>query len=317
MYNIIKQGYKIPIHTKGEIEMEEYIRLFIIYLQTVKLASLNTVQSYERDLKFFVNFLNSINITKVQDIDEKIIKQYLDHMRANGNKSTATISRTLAAIRAFCQYLVKEEIIAQNPANIVELPKINKRIPKILTEHQIDLLLNQPNANDIKGIRDRAMLELLYATGIRVSELIDLKMTDINLQQGYIVCRDEHKERVIPVGKTAIAAMKKYLTQVRHVLIRDNSETHLFVNCNGKKMTRQGFWKILKTYSKNLNLDEEITPRMLRHSFAAHLMQNGANLKSVQQMLGHSDISTTQVYTQLNKESANLKEVYSKAHPRA
>lgn len=297
--------------------MEEYIRLFIIYLQSVKLASMNTVQSYERDLKFFLKFLDSMAVKNVENIDENIIKQYLDYMKSSCNKSTATISRTLAAIRAFCQYLVKEEIISQNPANIVELPKINKKIPKILTEQQIDLLLSQPSASDIKGIRDRAMLELLYATGIRVSELIDLNITDINLQQGYIICRDEHKERIIPIGKSAIATVKKYLTQVRHVLLRDNSETHLFVNCNGKKMTRQGFWKILKTYSKNMNLDEEITPRMLRHSFAAHLMQNGANLKSVQQMLGHSDISTTQVYTQLSKENATLKEVYSKAHPRA
>lgn len=297
--------------------MEEYIRLFIIYLQSVKLASMNTVQSYERDLKFFLKFLDSMAVKNVEDIDENIIKQYLDYMKSSCNKSTATISRTLAAIRAFCQYLVKEEILSQNPANIVELPKINKKIPKILTEEQIDLLLNQPSANDIKGIRDKAMLELLYATGIRVSELIELNTTDINLQQGYIICRDEHKERIIPIGKSAIAAVKKYLTQVRHVLLRDNSETHLFVNCNGKKMTRQGFWKILKTYSKNMNLDEEITPRMLRHSFAAHLMQNGANLKSVQQMLGHSDISTTQVYTQLSKDNATLKEVYSKAHPRA
>ncbi len=297
--------------------MEEYIRLFIIYLQSVKLASMNTVQSYERDLKYFLKFLETLQVRNVESIDEKIINQYLDYMKSSCNKSTATISRTLAAIRAFCQYLVKEEIIMQNPANIVELPKISKKIPKILTEQQIDLLLNQPNANDIKGIRDRAMLELLYASGIRVSELIELNTTDINLQQGYIICRDDHKERIIPIGKSAIAAVKKYLTQVRHVLLRDNSETHLFVNCNGKKMTRQGFWKILKIYSKNMVLDDEITPRMLRHSFAAHLMQNGANLKSVQQMLGHSDISTTQVYTQLNKENATLKEVYSKAHPRA
>jgi integrase/recombinase XerD len=296
--------------------MQEYIALFLYYLKDVKSASNNTVQSYERDLKYFLKYLEQAHITSIGQLTDKHVHLYLESMK-NAQKSTATISRTLASIRAFCQYLVKEEIINQNPAHIITLPKINKRVPRILTEEQITRLLEQPNINDIKGIRDKAMLEVLYATGIRVSELIGLRVTDINLQQGYIICRDSQKERTIPIGKSAINSLNQYLIQVRHILLRENANNCLFVNCNGHHMTRQGFWKILKNYSKCLNISEDITPHMLRHSFAAHLVQNGANLKSVQQMLGHSDISTTQIYTQLNKETEELKVVYNKSHPRA
>ena len=296
--------------------MQEYITLFLYYLKDIKGASSNTIQSYERDLKYFVKFLKEAGITDVKELSDTHISQYLETMRDN-QKSTATISRTLASLRAFCQYLLKEGILVQNPARVIALPKIEKRIPKILTEEQITKLLDQPNMNDMKGIRDRAMLEVLYATGIRVSELIGLRVTDVNLQQGYIICRDSQKERTIPIGKSAIQALNRYLVQVRHVLLRDNADNCLFVNFNGHHMTRQGFWKILKNYSKCLGISEDITPHMLRHSFAAHLVQNGANLKSVQQMLGHSDISTTQVYMQLGKETEDLKDIYNKSHPRA
>ncbi len=296
--------------------MQEYITLFLYYLKDVKSASNNTVQSYARDLKYFINYLGQINSTDSIAFTDKDINAYLESMR-NVGKSNATISRTLASIRAFCQYLIYQQVISENPAHIIALPKVDKKVPKVLTEDQITRLLDQPNINDIKGIRDRAMLELLYATGIRVSELIGLKITDINLQQGYIICRDSQKERTIPIGKSAVTALNQYLVQVRYVLLRDHTDKCLFVNCNGHGMTRQGFWKILKNYSKALNISEHITPHMLRHSFAAHLVQNGANLKSVQQMLGHSDISTTQVYRQLNKETEDLKDVYNKSHPRA
>ena len=296
--------------------MQEYITLFLYYLKDVKRASNNTIQSYERDLKYFLKYIEEINITHAEQITDMHIDKYLEIMK-NDQKSTATISRALASLRAFCQYLVKQQVLSENPARIIALPKVDKRMPKILTQEQITQLLEQPNINDIKGIRDRAMLEVLYATGIRVSELIGLKVTDVNLQQGYIICRDFQKERTIPIGKTAIHALNQYLVQVRHVLLRDHSNNCLFVNCNGHPMTRQGFWKILKNYSKCLNISEDITPHMLRHSFAAHLVQNGANLKSVQQMLGHSDISTTQVYMQLSKEAEELKNVYNKSHPRA
>ncbi|PHV71142.1 site-specific tyrosine recombinase XerD [Sporanaerobium hydrogeniformans] len=296
--------------------MEENVALFLNYLKNVKMSSSNTIQSYERDLKYFIQYLETCQIGEVSELTSEIIDAYLKD-RKEHQKSMATVSRTLASIRAFCQYLMKEGLLEQNPARVIALPKIEKKAPKILSQAQIILLLEQPNVKSIKGIRDRAMLELLYATGIRVSELVALRVADINLQQGYIICRDAHKERTIPIGKSAIAALQVYLSEVRYILLKDNRETSLFVNCNGNPMTRQGFWKILKTYAKYADITEDITPHMLRHSFAAHLVQNGANLKSVQQMLGHSDISTTQVYMHLNKETEELKNVYNKSHPRA
>lgn len=274
--------------------------LFLAYLRDVKHSSKNTIQSYERDLKYFFKFLEENNIDQMSTINSEWIEQYMDSMK-QANKSDSTISRTLASIRALFFYLIKEEKADENPAIAVAMPKITKKIPKILTENEILLLLNEPHVEDIKGIRDKAMLELLYATGIRVSELITLKLTDINIHQGYILCRDINKERCIPIGKPAITALKNYLGDVRYAMVKDQEEESLFVNCNGVPLTRQGFWKILKTYAKNANITKEITPHMLRHSFAAHLIQHGANLKSVQQMLGHSDISTTQVYMQIAK----------------
>lgn len=296
--------------------MEEYIASFLYYLKHIKRASDNTIQSYERDLRYFEHYLSEQGKTEIECLTDQQIKVYLEHMK-DEEKSTSTISRTLASIRAFCQYLVKEQLLSENPARLIALPKIEKKAPRILTQEQIGCLLDQPNKKDTKGIRDRAMMELLYATGIRVSELISLRTTDVNLQQGYIICRDAQKERTIPIGKSAISALNMYLGEVRHILIRSANDKTLFVNCNGYPMTRQGFWKILKTYANSAHIQGEITPHMLRHSFAAHLVQNGANLKSVQQMLGHSDISTTQVYMHLNKETEALIDVYNKAHPRA
>lgn len=296
--------------------MDDYIASFLYYLKNIKCASDNTVQSYERDLKYFESFMLKTETVEIQSLTDNQIKVYLEHMKEDG-KSTATISRTLASIRAFYQYLVKERVIEQNPARLIALPKIEKKVPRILSQEQIIALLEQPSKKEPKGIRDRAMLELLYATGIRVSELISLRITDINLQQGYIMCRDANKERTIPIGKSAISALSTYLADVRHILIRNTNDKILFVNCNGYPMTRQGFWKILKTYAGQAHIQGEITPHMLRHSFAAHLVQNGANLRSVQHMLGHSDISTTQVYVNLNKETEDLMDVYHKTHPRA
>lgn len=281
--------------------MEESIASFLYYLEHVKGASSNTIQSYQRDLKYLQNFLSHRDKARIDHLTEQEIQVYLDELEEN-HKSAATISRTLAAIRAFYQYLMHENKLSDNPAKHIALPKIEKRVPRILSEEQINYLLDQPSRKEPKGIRDRAMMELLYATGIRVSELIALKVTDINLQQGYIICRDEHKERTIPIGKAAIHTLEAYLGEVRYILIKDSSDNTLFVNCNGYPMTRQGFWKILKTYAHAAHIKEEITPHMLRHSFAAHLVQNGANLKSIQQMLGHSDISTTQMYQHLNEE---------------
>lgn len=279
--------------------MEEHITSFLYYLEHIKGASSNTVQSYKRDLKYLEKYLESCHKEGIEQLEERDIETYLEDLKEH-QKSAATVSRTLAAIRAFYQYLVKEEKVLDNPAEKIVLPRIKKKAPRILNKEQIMALLEQPDCEDIKGIRDRAMLELLYATGIRVSELISLKITDINLQQGYIMCCDAQKERRIPIGKTAIIPLQIYLGEVRHILLKGHSDSTLFVNCNGYPMTRQGFWKILKSYAHAADIKEEITPHMLRHSFAAHLVQKGTNLKFVQQMLGHSDISTTQVYRRLN-----------------
>lgn len=277
--------------------MGEYIEAFLVYLAKVKQASPNTIQSYQRDLKYFSKYLFKINRLNVKDVSKEEIDKYLEHLK--DTKSLATISRALAAIRAFYCYLVTVKILDQNPTLEISLPKIVKRVPQILTQEEIEILLKQPCASDLKGIRDKAMLELLYATGIRVSELIALKLKDVNLQQGYIICRQSIKERSIPIGEPAIRALRSYIDKVRPCMTKPTCEMFLFVNCNGYRLTRQGFWKILKSYAKSARISREITPHMMRHSFAAHLIQNGANLKSVQQMLGHSDITTTQVYTQL------------------
>lgn len=274
--------------------------LFLEYLEKTKKSSKNTIQSYERDLKYFFGSLREKNINNINEINEQSIKQYIEDLQKL-QKSSATILRALASIRAFFSYLIHLEKVDQNPTLNIILPKVTKKAPKILTEKEIIQLLDQPYTKETKGIRDKAMLELLYATGIRVSELIHLQVNDVDINQGYILCRDNHKERVIPLGKNALTALKHYLNDVRYRMIRNQEETSLFVNCNGLPLTRQGFWKILKSYAKRANINTEITPHMLRHSFAAHLIQQGANLKAVQQMLGHSDISTTQVYVQMAK----------------
>ena len=279
--------------------MQEYVDKFLFFLKEERGASFNTIQSYQRDLKYFLKYLQGIGVQDVVEITTEVINTYLEGLKQD--KSSATISRNLASIRTFFCYLTREGACIENPAATILLPRIDKKVPKILTEEEVSLLLGQPTTTDIKGIRDKAMLELLYATGIRVSELISLKTGDVNVQQGYIICRDNIKERCIPIGAPAITAIKLYLVEARPLMIKSNDQECFFVNCNGKQLTRQGFWKILKNHAKNAAITTEITPHMLRHSFAAHLIQNGANLKSVQQMLGHSDISTTQIYTQITK----------------
>lgn len=217
-------------------------------------------------------------------------------------------------MRAFFQYCCQHGLLSENPADILKAPKIEKKMPGILTVEEVDLLLNQPKENTAKGVRDKAMLELLYATGIRVSELIGLKLENINLRLGYITCEASEKERVIPFGSAAKKAVREYLEQAREELLNHKESDCLFVNCSGKPMSRQGFWKVLKTYAASAGIQQDITPHTLRHSFAAHLVQNGADLKSVQEMLGHSDISTTQIY--LNMNVNKIRDVYLKAHPR-
>ncbi|NLM12672.1 MAG: site-specific tyrosine recombinase XerD [Epulopiscium sp.] len=296
--------------------MEEVVEKYAVYLRDVKGASENTILSYQRDLRHFIRFLKDSGVKKIQDVNRTNITAYLLNLQKRG-RSTSTISRNIASIRSFFQFLQKTNVIQEDLTQDLESPKIEKKLPEILSIQEVDLLLRQPNEKDLKGIRDKAMLEVLYATGIRVSELICLEESDVNLTLEYIKCTDSNhsRERIIPLGASAVKALRLYLEKVRFAMIRDPKESALFVNCNGKPMTRQGFWKIIKVYSKKANINKEITPHMLRHSFAAHLVANGADLQSVQEMLGHSDISTTQIYAQLNRN--RLKEVYLKAHPRA
>lgn len=287
---------------------------FSTYLKEVKKASNNTVLSYMRDLQGFYNFLQTLGVKRPIDINQTNVMAYVYTMQSN-NKAGATVSRSIASLRAFFAFLVREGVVTESPVKDVESPKVERKIPEILSIERVELLLNQPSATDAKGIRDKAMLETLYATGIRVSELITLQLSDINIPLEYIRCGKEGKNRVIPIGTQAKVALKKYIEKSRKDLILKETESVLFVNCNGKPMTRQGFWKIIKNYAKQAEIHEDITPHMLRHSFAAHLIENGADLKSVQEMLGHSDISTTQIYTKLTNQK--LKSVYASAHPRA
>ena len=231
------------------------------------------------------------------------------------NKKESTISRSLASIRSFYQYLIRVKKIKKDPTMTIESPKINKRTPNILTSKEVELLLDQPKDVDLKGTRDKAMLEFAYATGMRVTEMISLDIDDVKLDEGYVVCRGRSKSRNIPLGSMSLKALKEYIDDARPYLIRDESEEALFVNVNGTRLTRQGFWKIVKYYKEQAHIEKDITPHVLRHSFATHLLQNGADLKAIQTMLGHSDISSTQVYMQF--QDPGIKNEYKKAHPRA
>ena len=254
---------------------------------------------------------NSINYLKA---DENKIKEYLQYLQEIGKKSS-TISRSLASIRSFYQFLIRTKLIKEDPTVNIQSPKIEKRVPSILTSKEIELLLDQPKDVDLKGTRDKAMLEFAYATGMRVTEIISLDIDDVNLEEGYVVCRFGSKQRNIPLGSLSLKALKEYIEESRPYLIRDENVKALFVNINGKRLTRQGFWKIVKYYKEQAHITKDITPHVLRHSFATHLLQNGADLKAIQMMLGHSDISSTQVYMQFQDEG--IKNVYRKAHPRA
>lgn len=294
--------------------MEIAIQNFISYLHNTKKTSGNTEVSYERDLKKMMQyFVGEQNIGEVSQITETSLNSYMLYLERN-HFAASTVSRSVASMRAFFQYLYKEHLITADPAEHLKPPKVEKKMPEILSVEEVDLLLRQPSAATPKGIRDKAMLEMLYATGIRVSELINLKLSDVNLTVGYITCRDAEKERIIPFGNAAKKALQAYLNGVRDSFIHDDSCKELFTNCSGKLMSRQGFWKVLKAYAKSAGIEKDITPHTLRHSFAAHLVQNGADLKSVQEMMGHSDISTTQMY--LNMNVHKIRDVYAKAHPR-
>ncbi len=293
--------------------MEKQIELFLDFIKNEKKLSDNTFQSYKRDILQYKEYID-VNNLDYSKANEGNIKDYLTYL-GDLNKKATTISRHLASIRLFYQYLLKFNKVQEDPTSNVQAPKIDKKAPSILTSEEVTLLLNQPKNVDLKGIRDKAMLEFAYATGMRVTEIISLNVSDINLEEGVVNCKTRTKTRTIPLGKISLNALKEYVENVRDILIKDENEQALFVNINGKRLTRQGVWKIVKFYKEQAHITKEITPHVLRHSFATHLLQNGADLKSIQTMLGHSDISSTQVYMQFQDES--LKNIYRKAHPRA
>lgn len=294
--------------------MYEMIEKFVIYLTDVKKSSMNTVLSYRRDLVKFNKFMEDQGITDVAKMNPTSLNSYMLHMERE-QFATSTISRNIATLKAYFGFLYRDGYITMDPTLQLKAPKIEKKMPEVLSMKEVDMLLGQPSMNTNKGIRDKAMLELLYATGIRVSELVTLKLADVNLNAAYIHCQDASHERIIPFGNVAKIALKNYIRDARPAMIESDTEEVLFTNCNGTPMSRQGFWKLLKKYAKNAGIQTDITPHTLRHSFAAHLVENGADLRSVQEMLGHSDISTTQIYARMNNR--RIKEVYSKAHPRA
>ena len=293
--------------------MEKQIKLFLEFLQNDKKVSDNTLQSYRRDIVYFYKYIeaNKLNYSKIKEDD---IKKYLEYLQEVGKKSS-TISRNLASIRSFYQFLIRNKKVKQDPTASIQSPKVEKKAPSVLTAQEVELLLDQPKDVDLKGTRDKAMLEFAYATGMRVTEIISLNMEDVNLEEVYVVCKNGSKERRIPLGTMSLKALKEYIEEARPVLIKDENTKALFVNINGQRLTRQGFWKIVKFYKEQAHITKDITPHVLRHSFATHLLQNGADLKAIQTMLGHSDISSTQIYMKF--QDAGLKNVYKKAHPRA
>lgn len=300
--------------TDGVIEyMEDKIQEFIVYLREVKKTSENTVLSYERDLRKFNKYCLEVGITDVNQITTTGLNSYVLYLEKQGLKP-ATISRGIASLKAFWHFLQKEGYVKQDIAEDLKAPKVEKKMPSILSQEETARLLNETNGTSPKELRDGAMLELLYATGIRVSELISLRLEDVNLKMEYITCRDGNKERIVPFGNVAKKKLQVYLSEGRPELATQESSNYLFTNCSGHVMSRQGFWKLVKSYGKKAGITTELTPHTLRHSFAMHLVSNGADLHSVQEMLGHSDISTTQIYANMNQ--SRIREVYAKAHPR-
>lgn len=294
--------------------MLESITVFCDYLKNERKLSKNTLDSYARDLRKFHEFLEEHSIDSHLDVSDNTVLTYQFYLQ-NLGRSAATVSRNLATLRTFFGYLLDEGLITKNPTRKLVSPKAERKMPKILTLGEVDRLLNQPDIQSDTGKRDRAMLELLYASGIRVTEMVSLNMDDINTDIGYIRCKNERsKDRIIPIGKMAKDAVSDYMDISREKLLKAETNA-LFVNYYGKRLTRQGFWKIVKRYTQMAEIEKPITPHTLRHSFATHLIQNGADLKSVQEMLGHSDISTTQMYIELSR--SRIQEVYNKAHPRA
>lgn len=294
--------------------MLNLIRAYENYLTKVKLASSNTVSSYMRDIRLFAAWLRETEDIDVIDATQLNISDHLAQLEEEG-RSVATISRNLASLKNFYSYVVSSGFLEKNPAGEIHVDRGEKKLPQILTGREIEILLAQPVCMDAKGYRDKAMLEVMYATGMRVTELIELDVDDVNLEQGIIKCNGAKKSRIIPLYPAALRALTNYLNDVRRTMVASDEERALFVNINGLRMSRQGFWKILKYYQSTAHIEKTITPHTLRHSFAVHLLENGADLGSLQELMGHSDISSTQMYTQMVNQK--LKSVYEKCHPKA
>ena len=292
----------------------EVIEIFEKYLVNDKKASANTLSSYMRDIRKYCDYLEIHTEETIVSASEDDVHEYIDYLRASG-KSIATVSRNIASLKCLYTHLCIKQIVKVNPAMKLVPDKGAQKLPQILTSKEVELLLDQPQCIDAKGYRDKAMLELLYATGIRVTELIDLNIGDVNLNAGVVRCQSRNRERFIPLYPAAVKAVSEYITLVRPQMIATPDEQSLFVYVSGVRMSRQGFWKIIKFYQKKAGIEKDITPHTLRHSFAAHLLENGADIHAIQEMLGHADISSTQVYSHLIKKQ--LKDVYNKAHPRA
>lgn len=294
--------------------MLDLIQAYEKYLAKVKHASANTIASYMRDIRQFSQWLNQTEGIDVIDASQLNIQAYMQHQQSEA-RSNATISRSLASLKNFYQYLVSSGFLEKTPVFDLHVDRGEKKLPQILTGREIELLLAQPVCVDNKGYRDKAMLEVMYATGIRVTELINLDIDDVNLEVGIIKCNGTKKSRSIPLYPMALRALSIYIREIRASMIQDSDETALFVNVSGVRMSRQGFWKILKHYQEMAHIEKEITPHTLRHSFAVHLLENGADLGSLQELMGHCDVSSTQLYTQMVNQK--LKSVYDKCHPKA
>lgn len=291
----------------------EFLTGYKEYLTTEKNASANTLSSYLRDVGQYLDWLKTEGLSVEMTVQEDT-ERYIKHLTGLG-RSVATVTRSLASLKSFYSYLMWAGLVSSNPAKGITPAKVERKLPQVLTNKEVDLFLDQPDPRDPKGCRDKAMLELLYATGIRVTELIGLDLVHVNLSVGFIRCASRGKERIIPIYPAAVRALSDYIDHVRPQMIEHPDEKALFVNMSGERMSRQGFWKIIKYYQDKAGIQKDVTAHTLRHSFAAHLLENGADLRSIQEMLGHADISSTQIYAQL--VSQKIKDVYNKAHPRA
>lgn len=294
--------------------MNTYVKEYTSFMTDIRHKSLNTVESYKRDVTQYISYLDGTGVTDISYTTKTTVLSYLLYLQKEG-RASSTVSRTLASLRSYYLFMMQNGVVKSNPTSNLEAPHVEKKIPKILSGEEVELLLEQPKNCDNKGIRDKAMLELLYATGIRVSELITLDVSDVNVPMSFVRCKGGKKERIIPMGHQAKDALENYINNVRKYMVKDENETALFVNCSGARLSRQGFWKLIKYYQHIAGIETDITPHTLRHSFAAHLLENGADLHSIQEMMGHADISSTQVYSRMM--NSKIKDVYAKAHPRA